>query len=66
MDTLRWFHWVVIIGTPMLAVGSIAIDWALWKFIWTPFSEKLRREHQLSAQRRTPVGHDTPPEGPAR
>ena len=48
-------------GTPMLAVGSIAIDWALWKFIWTPFSEKMRRE--LSVQGRPPVGHDTPPEG---
>jgi hypothetical protein len=50
MPDLTWYQWVVLIGTPMLAVGSIAIDWALWKFIWTPFSKKLRRDLERNQQ----------------
>ena len=49
---LTWYQWVVVIGTPMLAVGSIAIDWALWKFIWTPFSERLRKDLERNQHER--------------
>jgi hypothetical protein len=72
-------QWTIVVLGLIAPFGPVFIDWALWHFIWTPFSERLRCRYcrmlkandawcdvcGLSVRRRTPGVHDTPPEGAA-